>query len=208
MPLWIVSVALFWSFTMAHAAAGKSELNDDVLLMARSFANGGRYNWSGSGTPEPILFNGQTILPAGNGTYCSGFTFTVVMRTAAGRGLLAGKTVEQIRRFQKEWYGATPSSREVQAGLALKNLGIGSSVSSVSARAGDFVQFWRLKDTGHSAVFLGWVEKDGRKIGFRYRSTQKSTDGIGDRTEYFADVTGQGGEVVRKRTYFARLKKK
>jgi hypothetical protein len=45
-------------------------------------------------------------------------------------------------------------------------------------------------------------------IGFKYRSSQKSTDGIGDRIEYFsdaADPTNPVGKVDRKRFYIARL---
>ena len=51
-------------------------------------------------------------------------------------------------------------------------------------------------------------EEDGKKIGFQYRSTQKSTDGIGDKIEYFNDAPDKKGEVVRERTYFARLNSK
>lgn len=178
-----------------------------TVRVARSYEDGGKYNWAGSGTPHEILFNGERILAKGtNGTYCSGFTFTVAMRTAEENELLKGKTADEIRRFQKEWYGATGDT-EKQAGPALEHLGIGKSIPMDQAQAGDFVQFWRGK-SGHSAVFLKWIEEDGRKIGFRYRSTQKSTDGIGDKTEYFNDAPGRKGEVIRARTYFARLRPK
>jgi cell wall-associated NlpC family hydrolase len=144
-----------------------------TLRIAKSYPNGGKYNWAGSGTPHEILFKGERILPKGtNGTYCSGFTFTVVMRTAEQNGLLKEKTADEIRRFQKEWYGATGDT-EKQAGPAMENLGIGKSIPFDQARAGDFVQFWRGK-SGHSAVFLKWIEEGGKKIGFQYRSTQKS----------------------------------
>lgn len=180
----------------------------DTLRVAKSYANGGKYNWAGSGTPHEILFKGETILPKGtNGTYCSGFTFTVVMRAAEQNNLLKDKTAEQIRRFQKEWYGATGDT-EKQAGPAMENLGVGKIVSFEQARSGDFVQFWRATKSGHSAVFLNWVEESGKKIGFKYRSTQKSTDGIGDRIEYFNDGPEKKGAVLRDRTYFARLNSK
>lgn len=179
----------------------------DALRVAKSYANGGKYNWAGSGTPHEILFKGETILPKGtNGTYCSGFTFTVVMRTAEQNNLLKDKTAEQIRRFQKEWYGATGDT-EKQAGPAMENLGVGKIVSFEQARSGDFIQFWRGK-SGHSAVFLKWIEEGGKKVGFQYRSTQKSTDGIGDNIEYFNDVPEKKGAVLRDRTYFARLNSK
>jgi len=176
----------------------------DTIRIANSYADGGNYNWAGSGTPHEILFNGERILAKGtNGTYCSGFTFAVVMRAAEQSKLLQEKTAAQIRRFQKEWYGAAGDT-EKQAGPAMENLGVGKSVPFDQAQTGDFVQFWRGK-SGHSAVFLKWMQEGGKKIGFQYRSTQKSTGGIGDKIEYFNDVVGRKGEVIRERTYFARL---
>ncbi|HEV2293696.1 MAG TPA: hypothetical protein VGR35_07560 [Tepidisphaeraceae bacterium] len=181
----------------------------DVVAVARSFPDGGGYNikWGGSGTVEEIRFNNTRILAKGeNGTYCCGFTFNVVMKAAGQAGLLKDKTVEQIKRFQKEWYGAVtePDIREKQCAVALGNLGIGKQVSADEAQAGDFLQFWRTK-SGHSVVFLNWVEKDGQRIGFTYRSSQGSTDGIGDKTEYFKDSGVAKGEVDPKRMYFGRL---
>jgi hypothetical protein len=185
-----------------------SRANDsDIVRAAKSFQNGGHYSVAGSGTPEEIRFQNERILGKGtNGTYCSGFTFSVVMRAAEQRGLLADKSVEQIRRFQKEWYGVTGDTNK-QAGPAMQNLGIGKSISADQAQPGDFVQLWRSK-SGHSAVFLGWVEEDGKRIGFKYRSSQKSTDGISDNVEYFSDALGKKGGVVRERTYFSRLNSK
>ena len=181
---------------------------NDVIKIARSYKDGGTYSWKGSGTPEAIVFGKQTILPASKGTYCSGFTFTVVMRAAEQRGLLKDKKVTEIRKFQKEWYGATKKSAEVQAGYAMKNLGIGDSVKPTDAQPGDFIQMWRTKKSGHSAIFLGWIIEQGKKAGVRYRSTQESTNGIGDKEEYFSDMPGERGTVIRDRTYFARLNAK
>ena len=111
--------------------------------------------------------------------------------------------MEQIKRFQKEWYGVVGDTNR-QAGPAMQNLGIGKSISAEEAKPGDFIQLWRTK-SGHSAVFLGWVEENGKKIGFKYRSSQKSTDGISDNVEYFSDVPEKRGGVLRDRIYFSRL---
>ncbi len=54
-------------------------------------------------------------------------------------------------------------------------------------------------------IFLAWVEEKGQRIGFTYRSSQKSTNGIGDHTEYFSEIPGRGGKVDRSRMYFGRL---
>jgi len=179
-----------------------------VLEIARSFKDGGGYIWEGgSGAPRAIEFDGETILPAQKkGTYCSGFTFSVAMQSAAGRGLLKGKTVEQIRQFQKEWYGVPKDAAERQCALAVERLGVGKHVKDLAdARPGDFVQIWRTNKSGHSVVLVDWVREGDNIIGLRYRSSQKSTDGIGDRTEYFADAPGREGNVDRSRTYVARL---
>ena len=47
-----------------------------------------------------------------------------------------------------------------------------------------------------------FVFKNNVIVGIHYRSTQKATDGIGNRTEYF---TNGGGEVKKNMTYFVRL---
>ena len=67
------------------------------------------------------------------------------------------------------------------------------------------MQIWRTNKSGHSVVFVDWVREGDQIVGIKYRSSQKSTDGIGDRVEYFADAAGKGGKVDRKRTYVARL---
>lgn len=178
----------------------------DVLKVARSYKDGGGYEWKGSGVPEEIQFKGERILPKGAKTYCSGFTFAVVMKAANQRRLLHDKTVEQIRAFQKQWYGATKESAETQCAFALERFGIGAAVKPQRAKPGDFLQLWRTDQSGHSVVFLEWVKEDGRPIGVKYRSTQKSTDGIGDRIEYLADAPGKNGKVDPARMYFCRLK--
>ena len=178
----------------------------DVLAVARAFPDGGGYEWKGSGVPEEVLFDGKIILPKGKATYCSGFTFAVAMKAAAERGLLKNKTIEQVRDFQNDWYGATKDSRETQCAYALEKLGIGKPVAIKDAKPGDFLQLWRTNKSGHSVVFLDWITDAGRPIGVKYRSTQTSTNGIGDRTEYFTGIPGKKGSVDPKRLHFGRLK--
>ena len=195
--------------TLAIAAGPSTKPTIDVEAIARTFPDGGGYNtkWAGTGTPEEIRFKDARILSKSeNGTYCCGFTFAVVMKAAAESGLLKDKSVEQIKRFQKEWYGAVKEKdiAERQCSVAIEHLGIGKQVSADDAKVGDFMQFWRTK-SGHSVVFLKWVEKDGQRIGFTYRSSQGSTDGIGDKTECFKDSGIEKAEVDRNRAYFGRL---
>jgi hypothetical protein len=190
--------------------AGATEADEPraVLEVARSFKDGGGYIWEGgSGAPRAIDFAGKTIVKAQEkGTYCSGFTFSVAMAAAQERGLLEGKSVDAVRRFQKEWYGVPKDAQETQCALAMERLGIGRRVKQFEdAQPGDFVQIWRTNKSGHSVVLVDWVREGGMIIGVKYRSSQRSTDGIGDRVEYFADATGRDGKVDRSRTYVARL---
>ena len=184
---------------------------NDVLRAARSFSDGGHYNnkWTGSGTPEAVIHDGQVVLPTSEGgTYCCGFTFCVAAKVARDRGLLEGLPFDAVKRFQKDWYGAAGGEDETLVVLAVERLGIGTRVELEDAEPGDFVQLWRTK-SGHSVIFLEWIEEAGEWIGFRYRSSQGSTDGIGDTVEYFSDSLDSEGEprghVDRRRTYVARL---
>jgi hypothetical protein len=206
LPAVLAVLAVAWGGCSACADEPRSTVD-----IARSYKEGGGYIWEGgSGVPREIKFQGETILPAQRkGTYCSGFTFSVVMQAAADRGLLKGKEIDAVRRFQKEWYGVPKDAQETQCALAVERLGIGRRVKDLEdVRPGDFVQIWRTNKTGHSVVLIAPVREEGRLIGLRYRSSQKSTDGIGDRVEYFADVPSREGKVDRSRTYAARLNDK
>ena len=204
----LVILALSLPSGVCEASEGS---NATVLGVAQAIADGGGYNrqWKGSGTPREIVFKSKKILSKGHGTYCSGFTFTVAMDAMEKLGLSEDKTVEQIKSFQRNWYGNSDIEvvREKQSQIAVVELGVGRAVKSIDARAGDYLQFWRSK-TGHSVVFLGWIkeknEDTGERItvGLRYRSSQGSTNGVGDVEERFK---GSGGSVDRERMYFARL---
>ena len=155
--------------------------------------------------PAAVEFGGEVILPKGDGTICCGYTLSIATDVAKARGLLNEKTADDLRRFQKLWYGDGEPGDKTLCVLAVQSLGVGREVNLPDARPGDFVQFWRRGGSGHSVIFLGWVMEDGLAVGFRYRSSQKSTDGIGDRTEYFSDDPKGRGGVLRKQTYVCRL---
>jgi hypothetical protein len=187
-------------------AAPLSSGNAIVLAVAQEYHDGGGFNWGdGSGTPEEIRFKGSRILSKGReGTYCCGLTFAVVMKAATRAGLLKDKSVAEIRRFQREWYGATPASAERQCALALEHLKIGREVKLSEALPGDFLRLWRTT-CGHSVILLRWIVERGRRVGFEYRGTQDSTDGIGNAIEYFKGVPGREGTIDRAKTHAARL---
>lgn len=191
-----------------HLAFCQVNYNAEVLQIAHQYTDGGGYRWTGTGCPDNIFHKNQLILAKSttNTTYCSGFTFAVVMKVFQKHKLIEDKTIPQIKKFQQEWYGATAESAEKQAIVALMHLGLGQEVPFHKAKPGDFVQFWRGK-TGHSAIFKGWIIRQNDTIGIHYRSTQKATNGIGDNQEYFegVEVNGKKGEIIRSRTYFARV---
>jgi hypothetical protein len=203
--MFIAKDLLILGVLLAAGFANSATAATDVVDVARSYRDGGGYGWKGSGVPEAIRFKGEQILPKGEHTYCSGYTFAVVMKAAEERGLLRDISVDQIRAFQKQWYGATKESGETQCVFAVKALGIGEQIAAENAQPGDFLQLWRSNKSGHSVVFLEWVVERDRPIGIKYRSTQTSTDGIGDRVEYFAGVPGKNGKVDPERIYFCRL---
>lgn len=183
----------------------RKQISAFALSLAKSLPDGGGYEMVGSGVPIEIRHQGQLILPKGSKTYCSGFTFATVMLAAERLGLLKDKTVDQIKRFQREWYGGV-GDIERQQGPAMRNLGIGDNVTAEQAKPGDFLQLWRVGGSGHSVVFTGWLtdpSRPGVPAGFTYRSAQPRTNGVGDSQERFSD---SGGTVLRNRIYFSRLR--
>jgi hypothetical protein len=55
------------------------------------------------------------------------------------------------------------------------------------------------------------IKKDGKTVGIKYYSSntkvnpQTKRSGPGENTEYFSDVSGMGGKVLRNKTYFGRI---
>jgi hypothetical protein len=179
--------------------------SSDVLRMARTLKDGGGYTLADTGVPQDVVVNGVTVLrKSKKGTYCSGFTFTVAMHVAEERGLMRDKTPEQLKRFQKEWYGAAKGARQKQLVVAMEHLGIGREIDPLDAQPGDFIQFW-TRQYGHSAVFLEWIKQDGKTVGFKFRSSQSATDGIGDQAGYFTSSGYSGGNVIPDEFFVGRL---
>jgi hypothetical protein len=185
---------------------------DDILAIARSFPDGGGYApLDTTGVSEEIRFNGRKILSKGKGgTYCSGFTLMVMMKAAEKRGLLRAKTFQDIRLLQKNWYGAErtgaePSSAEKQVVVAMTSLSIGRAIEPADAKPGDFINYYRTNNSGHIAVFLDYIREGGVIVGFKFRSSQVTTNGIGDQEEYFTTSGYATGLVDPKRFYVARL---
>jgi hypothetical protein len=186
----------------------EGSINKDIYDTAFSYPDGagGLYNLAGSGVMETIYHKGEVVLKYTGSTYCNGATFTIAMKVINKRNLFANKTLSEVKNFQRIWYGAQRDTLERQQGPALEYMGIGKNINQSEAIPGDFAQIWRTNNSGHSVVFLGWAEENGKIIGIKYRSSQGKGpgSGVGNRTERFSDA-GKGGTVVRQRTYISRI---
>lgn len=194
---------------VARAAADDNAVNATVLKLIDRMPTGGGYVWESTGVPHTIRHKGKVVLKktSVDGTYCSGITFTVAMEAAKRAGLLKDKSFEEVKLFQRRWYGTDEASAETQCVFAMEELGIGEAVEHDDAQPGDFLQFWRGK-SGHSVVFLAWeTGPDDQRVGIKYWSTQTATDGIGVHTEYFNDAEGFEGYVDPNRVYLGRMLK-
>lgn len=155
-------------------------LAPQILAVAQSLPRGGGYHWDSSGSTGGVLADvvheGETIVRAGRGTYCSGITFDVWWRALGLAGVELGLTADELRALQRRWYIAAPGLRRGPLD-ALEPLGLGVDTSA-DPRPGDFAQLWRRDGSGHTVIVL---EHAGDAI--RYLSSQASTGGIGTRVE-------------------------
>lgn len=199
----LVSITFFFA-----APTYSSEPSESITAYAFKYPLRAGYDTTlkSGGVPVDIYFNNVKILTAGKGTYCSGFTFYVAFSFLNERGRLKNFTVSQINNFQKQWFGVYPKNAEKQCVDALLDIGQGIAVKNIAdLKKGDFVQFWRINKTGHSAIFLDFVYGENKNIrGIEYISSQKSTDGISPKKEYFADEHNNEG-IDKYRFYAVRI---
>ena len=181
-----------------------SEYGTNIIDIANEFSGGG-YKWKGgSGVCIALKHDGKIIRSCGDDTsHCCGFTLSVAFIAATNRGLLNGKDLTEVKKFSSNWYSAGGAGSGKLCVAALENLGIGKEVSLEDAQEGDFCQIWRTNGSGHSVIFLSHIYEGDDIIGFNYRSSQSSTDGIGDSSEHFSD-SGKG-KMDKDVTYFGRM---
>lgn len=193
-----------------------SGYNALVLDILQSYATDGThdYYWPADGgwygTTRDVMYRGTTVAygdPAGR-CYCVGLTWEVMLRafdqadsTTGGDGTLNGLSVSQLNEFRVDWFVRDLYGDGVVT--ALENYGLGEQVRSwTDVEPGDFVQFWRNSGSGHSVIFMDWeTNSSGDVSGFRYWSTQSSTDGIAYNSEYFGTT---GSSVNASYFYVAR----
>ncbi len=197
---------------------GEKDLAKLVLEVAKAYPTDGthRYHWprgsSWTGTTRDLLYDGVRVCDGDpeKRCYCCGLTFEVFFRAwelAAKKakvafkiGALDAKGVDGLRR---DWFGRDANDRKTLQ-RALVEHDLGRAIALEEARPGDFVQLWRADKTGHSVVLLD-LERDasGKLVALRYWSTQKSTNGVGERVERLDGPRA----VLAAETYVARAGK-
>lgn len=175
------------------------------------------------GTTVNIDYLGERLssVRENRGTHCVGMSWQVCMsvlqewaHTQNDTGKIPGMAVSDIKDFVDKWFvklnGAPLAApHEMGAVYALSSYKLGEKIPFEKAQAGDFVQFWRKDNSGHSCIFLHWVyDKQGDIIGFKYWGSQPTTDGVGTGTEYFSPeefAFNPEKLVERDRFYVGRL---
>ncbi|MDF1665258.1 MAG: hypothetical protein P1V97_26080 [Planctomycetota bacterium] len=169
-----------------------------LLKVMKSYPADGthRYYWprggKWKGNIADLVYKGKVIAKGDEKgrAFCCGLTFEVFF-LAYEKCMKAKKKDFQIGDLDEKgvlklisaWFGSDGNRRCSQN--AIIKYGLGRVITNLKdARPGDFVQFWRHSKSGHSVVFVGWEkDKQGKIVGIRYWSTQKSTKGIGQRME-------------------------
>jgi chitodextrinase len=172
-----------------------------------------------NGVTQDIVYNGTTLLKANpdgsKSSHCVGLTFEVFFKAMQARNSDAGISkenfndisYEDMTDFMLTWYAAlgTPKSQGNQLAGAIEKYGFGTRITNLEeARTGDFVDFERTTSTGHAAVFMNWIRDNNNIIGFKYWSSNVSTNGINYKEEYFSDSV-TAGIVDRSQLYIGRV---
>jgi hypothetical protein len=180
-----------------------------------------------TGQPEDLVFatsggNFTLMERDGNGTtHCSASTISVMSKLAAQNGLTASWSRTKLLSFFQDWMGDLKEKGITHARRrainALVSHGIGVEIKNLDeVQPGDFVEINRSTSAtsvnGHSVIFVRWItDASGKKVGFRYWSSQPSTKGMGESGECFSDQRHAecvgGTAVVQSLTYFGRLTK-
>jgi hypothetical protein len=173
---------------------------NEAILHAAETVEGGGYNWKGgtTGSPFSAKKGGKDVMSKQeDGSYCSGYTCGAALTAMERIGALEGLDDKKVKDFKSTWYGSKGYKKDDKStwdlsGNALEEHGLGYKVDREQAKPGDIAQIWRENGSGHSVIFKDWVVDDnGEKVGIKYRSTQPSTNGVGDRVEYFNTKSGK-----------------
>lgn len=174
-----------------------------------------------NGVSENLYYQGELLLkahPSGNrATHCTGITFEVFFKSMQRRNKdlgidpynFNGMTKDELYDFVLTWYVANGSKSQSNLAVAVERYGIGNKITNMEdAAPGDFIDFSRENNTGHTAVFLNWIREGNEIIGFKYWSSQDTTNGVNYKEEYFNIKGSNGskhGNVLIDNIYIARI---
>ena len=151
------------------------------------------YKWPANidGSIGDVLYKGKRILKGNpdDFTYCCGITLQAYLMACDAVGKDLG-TPEDVMNIRRTWFIAQNVKQPVYMNPGpLDALGAnGRAVKLLEAEPGDLIQLWRKSGSGHSVIFINTYTENGYRA-LKYWSTQKGTNGIGYRTEYFEGVT-------------------
>lgn len=188
--------------------------NDYPYLLNNDYQN---YN----GVTEDIYYNGELILkshPSGKKySHCTGITLEVFYKAMQKRNSDYGISIDNFnnmsssdfRDFMLLWYVAMGAKSEGNLVTALEKYGIGKEIVDLEeVKAGDFLDISRENNTGHTVVFINWIRENNKIIGFKYWSSQDSTQGISYKEEYFNIKNSSGnkyGNVIIDDLHIGRI---
>lgn len=192
------------------------ELNPHIMKVLESYPTDGThaYHWpkkgAWSGNVRTLHYDGKLFLegdPKGR-CYCCGLTFEVFFQAYEAwckRHKRPFKILDLdlagVKRLKHLWFGSDGNRKTLLN--AVETYKLGQRITKwQDAKPGDFVQLWRHSGSGHSVIFLRWEKKDGQIAGLRYWSTQGSTKGINERTEWFGS---KGSAMKRDEFYLVRI---
>lgn len=187
------------------------DLNPYVLETMKTYPVDGSYGYywpkegGWEGTTRDLVYDGRKLTDGDpeRRSYCCGLTFEVYVRALldAAEGPVEGVSGDTLHELRLRFFGdSKEGERRRLCQFGLESLGLGEAIQDLEqARAGDFVQFWRHKGSGHSVIFVNWVRRKGEIAGMTYWSSQTSTQGIGYQTEWI----GSDG-IDREQIYVAR----
>lgn len=189
------------------------------------------YSTQGGGHTRPLTYDGAVISDEKTRTsHCVGATFQFFVtalnawfqdnRDDRVWSLPVAEMLKEPGTFKHCWY--VDESFHCRDGVAeaLARYGLGSRITDFSQlRPGDFVQYWRSNGTGHSVLFLGFLDGKGTvhatwpgssAVGFRYVSSQGSTRGMGYRKGFFSGhcneaVSGRDCGILKSSLGMARV---
>lgn len=164
------------------------------------------YDIKKGGFTRDLYYDETKLFSAKHISHCVSMTYQIITEALArynkDKSWLKKKIYGLNRKtysgdFLECWYADAGCAG---ARDALIKAGMGASISNFSdALAGDFINFDRTNRTGHSVVFLAFIDKKGNRVanydskkvvGFQYFTSNSSTKGVGIRNGYFSDFCG------------------